>query len=138
MASGLGMADNQGVDGPLRHGVPAAALADVDPPRAGPDQRQHLGTDEPVIHHHVGTPDRLDRAHRQQARVARPGADQGGPPGSVLCRRQGAHHDALRRRRGLGRPGRRNAQPHAVEIDRVKGSAVQPQPVLASGAGLTT
>src|SRR5579872_1903464 len=66
---------------------PAAALAGKFAPRLRPGERQHAFRDQRVIDDHVGFFQRVEGVQRQQAGIARPGADQ--PHGSRLERNVG-------------------------------------------------
>ncbi len=73
---GAPVLDQQPVDLLLRHLRPAALLADVDQFRVRPRVLERLLRDQAVVEDDVGRGDQLDRADRQQPRVAGPGADQ--------------------------------------------------------------
>ena len=68
-------ADHQPVDAVLIDRVTAGALADVEPARFRRELEQLL-LDERVEQDEVGAAQAIDGAHREQLRVARPGADE--------------------------------------------------------------
>ena len=73
--------DEEGVDGVLRHGVVSGELADVDDLRAqldtvGREAVEHSACAEAVRDDHVGLLERAEPAHREEPRIAGPGADE--------------------------------------------------------------
>jgi hypothetical protein len=45
----------------------------------GASEREHRGVDQRVVEQHLGALQLAERAHRQEVRIARPGADQQHP-----------------------------------------------------------
>ena len=77
MRAGPRVLQDEAVDRRLAHRVPAAAFADVDPPRVAAGPRSSTrGLHQRVVEHHVGALEHTQRAQGQQFRIARPGADQ--------------------------------------------------------------
>ena len=70
------MADEQRVGLVLRDLFAAAALADVDHLGPGAHEVERLGRDQLVVEHDIRLRQRLGSAPREQARVARAGADE--------------------------------------------------------------
>ena len=54
----------------------ARRLADVDALGIAAREIEHFGRNQPVVQHDIGILQRSQRAQRQQARIARTGADQ--------------------------------------------------------------
>ena len=73
---GAGVLEHQLLGPLLRDGLAAALLADEQQLGVRPRALERAGADEPVIEDHVGAGDQLERPGRQQAGVARPGADE--------------------------------------------------------------
>ena len=69
------MLHQQGMDIFLGDGVVAQHLAHVHAPGGGKDQRQHILGDQPVVHHHLGLFQPVQRAQRHQVSRSRPGAN---------------------------------------------------------------
>src|SRR5262249_24772957 len=83
----IGLRDEQAVDLRLRPqllGTLEPALADVDQFGAGGRMFENLRVDQVVVDHAVGFGDQIARLEREQARIARPRADQINLAGSVL------------------------------------------------------
>ena len=71
-----GKLEQQLVDLPLGSRVVASRLADVHEHGAAVHQAQHVVRHQAVVQHDVGAAHELQRAQRQQPRVAGPGADE--------------------------------------------------------------
>jgi hypothetical protein len=68
----------------------AGLLADVDQLGVAAHAREHVGGDQAVVQHHVGLREHAQRAQGEQARVARPRADEDHPP-AASCARLAQH-----------------------------------------------
>ena len=73
---GLAALDQQLVDLLLRHGRGARRLADVDELRATRREVEQHARCQPVVDNHVGAPEQLLAASRQQTGITRAGADE--------------------------------------------------------------
>ena len=59
----------------LRDRVVSQRFAHVHTPGGGRDQRQHILGDQPIVHHHLGLFQPVQRAQRHQVGRSRPGAN---------------------------------------------------------------
>ena len=125
--------------------LPAADLADVDQLGAGPRAGERLRRDQAVVEDHVGARDQLERAHREQAGVAGPGAHEVGGHRPSTSSAPAARSATARPRRRAPRarrpPARRAPRPlpscapaNAVRNSRAVGARVGADGRLAVGA----
>ncbi len=81
-AAALGLLDQQRVDLRLGQAVRPRVLAREDPERAGWRLVEQHRVDQTIVDDHPGAPQHLEPAHRHEAGIAGPGADQIDAPGS--------------------------------------------------------
>ena len=62
LLTGPGPLDQEIVDPVLGHRVLTGHLEDIDQLGIGPREGQELGTGEPIIHDHIGAPEKLSAA----------------------------------------------------------------------------
>ena len=75
-AAGARMLQHQRVDAVLADVVVGGLLAHFDELGVAARQRQHAGADQAVVQDHVGLVEQAQRTQREQARIARTGADE--------------------------------------------------------------